>query len=67
MPRLPEHCIEYARLLAWTDDTPFGDIPVDGDDTDHIMWIMDRAKVNLGSRHLSKNNIDKSRRIWNFD
>ena len=45
MPRLPEHCIEYARLLAWADESPFGQVPVDGDDTDHIMWIMDRAKV----------------------
>jgi len=24
MPRLPEHCIEYARILQWPKDKPFG-------------------------------------------
>lgn len=24
MPRLPEHCIEYARMLQWPKDKPFG-------------------------------------------
>ena len=23
-PRLPEHCIEYARVLLWQQDKPFG-------------------------------------------
>lgn len=58
VPRLPEHCIEYARLLAWADDTPFGDIPVDGDDTDHIMWIMDRAKTRADEFGISTDSID---------
>lgn len=24
MPRLPEHCVEYARMLLWPKDKPFG-------------------------------------------
>lgn len=24
MPRLPEHCIEYARILQWPKEKPFG-------------------------------------------
>jgi len=23
-PRLPEHCVEYVRLLMWPKDNPFG-------------------------------------------
>lgn len=48
-PRLPEHCIEYVRLLLWPRENPFGDgVTVDGDDPAHIQWIfeksLDRAK-----------------------
>ena len=31
VPRQPEHCIEYARLMAWSEESPFGDVAVDGD------------------------------------
>lgn len=24
MPRLPEHCIEYAKILQWPKEKPFG-------------------------------------------
>ena len=37
-PRLPEHCIEYARLLQWPKENPFGeDVPIDGDDPNHVI------------------------------
>lgn len=43
-PRLPEHCIEYARILLWPKDSPFGeDVPIDGDDPQHINWIAEKA------------------------
>ncbi|XP_076055912.1 ubiquitin-like activating enzyme 3 isoform X1 [Oratosquilla oratoria] len=43
-PRLPEHCIEYVRLLSWPKDNPFGeDQPIDGDDPQHITWIYEKA------------------------
>ena len=43
-PRLPEHCIEYVRILLWPKEEPFGaDVPIDGDEPDHINWIMDKS------------------------
>ncbi|XP_057379438.1 NEDD8-activating enzyme E1 catalytic subunit-like [Daphnia carinata] len=43
-PRLPEHCIEYARLLQWPKENPFGeDVAIDGDDPNHISWIYEKA------------------------
>ncbi|XP_042535885.1 NEDD8-activating enzyme E1 catalytic subunit isoform X1 [Dipodomys merriami] len=44
MPRLPEHCIEYARVLQWPKEQPFGDgVPLDGDDPEHIQWIFQKS------------------------
>ena len=44
-PRLPEHCIEYVRLLLWPKDNPFGgdDVAIDGDDPAHITWIFEKS------------------------
>ncbi|XP_064388064.1 NEDD8-activating enzyme E1 catalytic subunit-like isoform X2 [Halichondria panicea] len=42
-PRLPEHCIEYVKVLQWPKEKPFGDTTIDGDSPDHIMWIYDKA------------------------
>ena len=42
-PRLPEHCIEYARIMLWPQEKPFGDIPIDGDDPAHIKWLYERS------------------------
>ncbi|KAE8612557.1 hypothetical protein XENTR_v10012893 [Xenopus tropicalis] len=49
MPRLPEHCIEYVRILQWPKEQPFGEgVQLDGDDPEHIQWIfmnsLERAK-----------------------
>lgn len=39
-PRLPEHCVEYVRLLLWPKENPFGEnVSIDGDDPVHIDWI----------------------------
>lgn len=44
-PRLPEHCIEYSRILLWPKEKPFGEeISIDGDDPAHISWIYERAR-----------------------
>ncbi|XP_036415733.1 NEDD8-activating enzyme E1 catalytic subunit isoform X2 [Colossoma macropomum] len=44
MPRLPEHCIEYVRILQWPKDKPFGDgVALDGDDPKHIQWVFQRS------------------------
>ncbi|KAG1671604.1 NEDD8-activating enzyme E1 catalytic subunit [Nymphon striatum] len=42
-PRLPEHCIEYVKILHWPKVQPFGDVPIDGDDPVHIQWIYEQA------------------------
>uniref|UniRef100_A0A3B3DCN7 NEDD8-activating enzyme E1 catalytic subunit n=1 Tax=Oryzias melastigma TaxID=30732 RepID=A0A3B3DCN7_ORYME len=44
MPRLPEHCIEYVRILQWPKELPFGDgVALDGDDPEHIQWVFQRS------------------------
>ncbi|XP_013419736.1 NEDD8-activating enzyme E1 catalytic subunit isoform X2 [Lingula anatina] len=43
-PRLPEHCIEYARVLLWPQEKPFGEeVNIDGDDPQHIKWIFEKS------------------------
>ncbi|CBZ50957.1 putative ubiquitin-activating enzyme [Neospora caninum Liverpool] len=41
-PRLPEHCIEYAMLVLWTQQFPGREF--DADDTEHLQWVYERAK-----------------------
>ncbi|XP_028853902.1 NEDD8-activating enzyme E1 catalytic subunit isoform X3 [Denticeps clupeoides] len=44
MPRLPEHCVEYARMLLWPREKPFGEgVALDGDDPEHIQWVFQRS------------------------
>ena len=44
-PRLPEHCVEYAKIILWPKEEPFGtEVPVDGDDPEHVTWIMKKAQ-----------------------
>ena len=44
-PRLPEHCIEYAKVLLWPQEKPFGEgVVLDGDDPKHIKWIYEKAE-----------------------
>ncbi|CAL8093457.1 unnamed protein product [Calicophoron daubneyi] len=43
-PRLPEHCIEYVRILLWPKENPFGEnLAIDGDSPEHIQWIYDQS------------------------
>ncbi|XP_041347869.1 NEDD8-activating enzyme E1 catalytic subunit-like [Gigantopelta aegis] len=45
-PRLPEHCIEYVRILQWPKEDPFGaGTPIDGDDPKHISWILEKSQI----------------------
>uniref|UniRef100_A0A3Q1JGD0 NEDD8-activating enzyme E1 catalytic subunit n=1 Tax=Anabas testudineus TaxID=64144 RepID=A0A3Q1JGD0_ANATE len=44
MPRLPEHCIEYARILQWPKEKPFGDTGLDGDNPEHIQWVFEKSQ-----------------------
>uniref|UniRef100_A0A7M5UDE0 NEDD8-activating enzyme E1 catalytic subunit n=2 Tax=Clytia hemisphaerica TaxID=252671 RepID=A0A7M5UDE0_9CNID len=43
-PRLPEHCIEYIKIVVRPKEFPFGGgVNIDGDNPDHIAWICQRA------------------------
>jgi len=48
-PRQPEHCVAWAKDKAWDDEAPFGKndqgdiVRVDGDNHEHIQWILKRA------------------------
>lgn len=43
-PRLPEHCIEYVRILLWPKESPFGQgVQIDTDDPAHITWIYEQS------------------------
>jgi len=49
-PRLPEHCVEYVKILLWPKENPFSNhandesIPIDGDDPQHVNWIFEKAQ-----------------------
>jgi ubiquitin-activating enzyme E1 C len=51
VPRVPEHCVLYAKLKSWENEAPFGKDDkgnindVDGDNADHILWIADKARA----------------------
>uniref|UniRef100_A0A7S1M7Q6 NEDD8-activating enzyme E1 catalytic subunit n=1 Tax=Neobodo designis TaxID=312471 RepID=A0A7S1M7Q6_NEODS len=51
VPRVPEHCVLYAKLKSWENEAPFGKDAkgnindVDGDNADHILWIADKARA----------------------
>uniref|UniRef100_A0A914ZGH4 NEDD8-activating enzyme E1 catalytic subunit n=1 Tax=Parascaris univalens TaxID=6257 RepID=A0A914ZGH4_PARUN len=43
MPRLPEHCIEYVKLIQWRSDRPFNGEALDTDKPDHVQWVYKAA------------------------
>lgn len=41
IPRQPEHCIEWAHVIAWDQEKPFPQL--DKDDPAHITWLYEKA------------------------
>jgi ubiquitin-activating enzyme E1 C len=41
IPRQPEHCIEWAHIIAWDEEKPFPKL--DNDDPEHITWLYQKA------------------------
>jgi NEDD8-activating enzyme E1 len=41
IPRQPEHCIEWANIIAWEQEKPFPKL--DNDDPEHITWLWKKA------------------------
>ncbi|KAJ1836132.1 NEDD8 activating enzyme [Coemansia sp. RSA 2706] len=50
-PRLPEHCIEWASVLEWP--RVFPDKKLDGDDADHINWVVEQASQRAASFNIA--------------
>lgn len=42
-PRLPEHCIEYVKIIQWEKENPFS-ADLDGDDPQHVSWVYEKAQ-----------------------
>lgn len=43
-PRLPEHCIEFVKIIQWPKEQPFGEDALDVDDAQHVMWVFEKAQ-----------------------
>ncbi|KAI0394831.1 NEDD8-activating enzyme E1 catalytic subunit [Xylariaceae sp. FL0594] len=43
IPRQPEHCIEWAHIIAWEQEKPFPEL--DKDDPEHITWLYQKASA----------------------
>jgi NEDD8-activating enzyme E1 len=41
-PRLPEHCIEFVKIIQWPKENPF-QCEIDGDDPAHLCWIHEKS------------------------
>ena len=41
IPRQPQHCIEWAHIIAWEDERR--EITLDTDDPEHITWLFQKA------------------------
>ncbi|KAF2271948.1 NEDD8-activating enzyme E1 catalytic subunit [Westerdykella ornata] len=41
IPRQPQHCIEWAHIIAWEEERK--DITLDSDDPEHITWLYQKA------------------------
>ncbi|VDM37828.1 unnamed protein product [Toxocara canis] len=42
-PRLPEHCVEYVKLIQWAADKPFDEEPLNTDSPEHVSWVYNAA------------------------
>ncbi|KAM3431479.1 hypothetical protein MY4824_007077 [Beauveria thailandica] len=41
IPRQPEHCVEWAHVIAWDSEKPFPQL--DKDDPAHVSWLYEKA------------------------
>lgn len=51
IPRQPEHCIEWAHIIAWEQEKPFPKL--DNDDPEHITWLYQKALTRAKEFHIS--------------
>lgn len=55
-PRLPEHCVVYAQEIQWEKER--SDEKLDGDNDEHIKWIMEKAKEHARKFSLPEDEIN---------
>ncbi|KAM7199332.1 putative NEDD8-activating enzyme E1 catalytic subunit [Rhypophila sp. PSN 637] len=51
IPRQPEHCIEWAHVIAWDQEKPFPQL--DKDDPEHITWLYQKALLRAQEFNIS--------------
>lgn len=51
-PRLPEHCIEYVKIIQWDKENPFNTI-LDGDDPAHLSWVYEKSQERAASFNIT--------------
>ncbi|PSS23126.1 hypothetical protein M430DRAFT_33702 [Amorphotheca resinae ATCC 22711] len=51
IPRQPEHCIEWAHIMAWEQEKPFPKL--DNDDPEHITWLYKKALARAQEFNIS--------------
>lgn len=50
--RLPEHCIEYVKVIQWEKENPFS-VSLDGDDPQHLSWVYEKAQDRANHFHIT--------------
>lgn len=55
IPRQPEHCIEWAHIIAWEQEKPFPEVDnkLDNDDPEHITWLYHKALARAQEFNIS--------------
>ncbi|KIH88456.1 ubiquitin-activating enzyme E1 C [Sporothrix brasiliensis 5110] len=51
IPRQPEHCIEWAHVIAWDKEKPFP--ALDKDDPEHISWLYQKALIRASEFNIA--------------
>lgn len=49
---MPEHCVEYVKLIQWEKENPF-DAELDGDDPQHVSWVYEKAQERANSYNIT--------------
>lgn len=51
IPRQPEHCVEWAHVIAWDEEKPFPKL--DKDDPEHVSWLYQKALTRAQEFNIS--------------
>lgn len=49
---LPEHCIEFVKVIQWDKESPFG-TALDGDDPHHLSWVYEKAQERAAQYNIT--------------